>query len=468
MASATASSPKFARDNPPRRLKLRSLTWKLVLSFWLVSLVGITVGTLFAAWVSLREFRRLTEVQNQDLLAAQLTTYYQLNRSWQGIESASFRQKELGWLNSIRGFILADPQGRVILPSAESAAGRRLTPEQFEQGRAIQVGGEVVGVLWFTPEPPGRRPPPPLGGVLMRVVRDLTVGGLAATALSLLLGFLLARNLTQPLQALAAATQAVALGDFERNVPVRSQDEIGLLARSFNEMIAQLKRSRDLRRQMTADVAHELRTPLSLILGHAEAMSEGVLPPTPEALEVIHDEARHLTRLVEDLRTLSLSETGELSLMMRPLSPNDLLAEVRDSYASLASRQGLSFEVQAAEDLPELHGDPDRLTQVLHNLLNNALRFTPTGGRVTLSARRSAGGVELRIQDNGPGISAEDLPNVFERFYRGDKARHRQDGGAGLGLAIAKSLIELHQGKIWVESQPGEGTTFFIWLPAAG
>ncbi len=467
MGSATASDSRRARGNVLRRLNLRSLTWKLVLSFWLVSLVGITVGTLFAAWVSLREFRRLTVVQDQDLLAAQLTTFYQLNQGWQGIETAQFRQKEWIGLNHGRGFILADAQGHVLLPSAEAMVGRVLTPEQLEQARQLEVNGQVVGVLWFVPEPTGQRPPPPTASILQRVWRDLIAGGLAATALSLILGFLLARNFIHPIKSLAIATQAVARGDFERNVPIQRQDEIGVLARSFNEMIAQLKRSRDLRRQMTADIAHELRTPLSLILGHAEAVSEGVLPPTPEALETIHDEARHLARLVEDLRTLSLSETGELSLMVRPLSPSNLLAEVSDSYRNLARLQGITLEVQITPNLPEINGDADRLNQVLHNLLDNALRYTPTGGRVTISAHPSDGGVKLRVQDSGPGIPAEDLPNVFERFYRGDKTRHRGEGGAGLGLAIAKSLIELHHGRIWVESQLGEGTTFFIWLPAA-
>ena len=445
---------------------MRSLTLKLVLAFWLVSLVGITVGTLFAGRVSFREIDNLAESQRLELLVTRLEIYYQTNGSWEGIAPTSFRGSE-GQAGFPGGsLILTDPQGLVLMANEKGIEGQLLSPDQLDHGRKIAVDGQVVGSLVSGPWSPAMRPPPATT-IIDRISRDLLVGALAATAVSLLLGILLARALLRPIQALTKATRIVAQGDFETPVPVRSKDEIGALARSFNEMLAQLKRSRDVRRQMTADIAHELRTPLSLILGHTEAISDGVLPPTPESLAIIYEEAQQLTRLVEDLRTLSLSETGELSLAVRTISPAELLGSITAAYSNQAERQGILFEANISTDLPEIGVDADRIRQVFRNLFDNAFHYTPSGGKVILSASQVAGGVEFRVQDTGPGISPEDLPNVFERFYRGDKARSRQDGGSGLGLAIAKTMVELHRGKIWVESVPGGGTTFIILLPAS-
>jgi signal transduction histidine kinase len=445
---------------------MRSLTFKLVFSFWLVSLVGITFGVLFAGQVSYREIDNLAESQRLEVQVARLETYYQANGSWQGVELNDTHQDGGIAPKGVPGWkiILADMQGKVVATTDPHLQGITLPSDELKRGREISVNGEVVGILVFGPWLPEMRPPPTTD-ILQRVTRSLLAGGVAASAVSLLLGLLLARSFLKPVHALNTATQAVAQGDFETPVPVKSRDEIGTLARSFNEMIARLKRARDQRRQMTADIAHELRTPLSLILGHTEAMSDGILPPTPETLNIIYDEAQRLTRLVDDLRTLSLSEAGEISHTPRPLAPAALLADLGEMYRSQAAQQSITLEMYIASDLPEIHADPDRIGQVLRNLLENALRFTPAGGQVKLSAGRVAEGVEFRVQDSGPGISAADLPNIFERFYRGDKARNRQDGGSGLGLAIARSLVELHCGKIWVESEPGQGAVFVVWLP---
>ena len=232
-------------------------------------------------------------------------------------------------------------------------------------------------------------------------------------------------------------------------------------------MSEELARSTNIRRQMTADIAHELRTPISIILGHADAVHDRVLPPTQETFDIIRDEACRLERLVEDLRTLSRADAGELALTRRPIPPATLLEDAAAAYHPLALERGIEVRREIAPDLPEVDVDPDRMAQVLGNLLSNALRYTLKGGVVTLAASLLEYEVEIRVQDTGPGIEAEDIQHVFDRFYRADKSRQRDSGGLGLGLAIAKSIVENHGGRIWAESPDDSGTTFVIMLPIA-
>jgi signal transduction histidine kinase len=252
-------------------------------------------------------------------------------------------------------------------------------------------------------------------------------------------------------------------------VETRSQDEIGELAGAFNRMSADLARASQLRRQMTADIAHDLRTPLSLILAHAEALRDGVLPPAPETFTLIHDEATHLSRLVDDLRTLSLADAGELALNRRPSPPAELLERAVAKQMIRAQTHDVGLHTEAAPGLPLVNVDPDRMAQVLGNLLDNALRHTPGGGRVEcrVTQTEAVRAVTFSVSDSGPGIAPEDLPHVFERLYRSDKSRRRDAPGSGLGLAIARSIIEAHGGRIWAESPPGQGAHFFVQVPGA-
>jgi signal transduction histidine kinase len=219
---------------------------------------------------------------------------------------------------------------------------------------------------------------------------------------------------------------------------------------------------------MTADIAHELRTPLSLILGHAEAVHDGVLPPTTENFEIIREEAVRLEHLVNDLRTLSLADAGELRIQLQSLEPQRLINEVSSLYQYQAQKKNITFDLDVAPQLPNIEADPGRMTQVLTNILDNALRHTPEGGRILLAAKEVNGMVELSVQDSGPGLSKEDIDRIFERFYRADAARQREDGGSGLGLAIAKSIVQAHNGQLSAESQPGSGLKLKIHLPKAG
>jgi two-component system sensor histidine kinase BaeS len=443
---------------------MRSLTVKLILGFTLVSLVGIALVAIMAAQFTGNQFREFFENQNREALIADLGDYYRLNGSWRGIErisiNPSFSQKYAF------GFVVVDTQGKVILRHPNTSPFARMFNRELraESGIPILVDGNVVGTYHNVGGRFDNRPP--LLAQITRLYISLIYASLGAVLASVFLGVLLARSLTRPLRELTEATKKVAKGDLEQQVPIRSKDELGELAASFNQMSSDLAQSRDLRRQMTADIAHELRTPLTVVLGHTEALSEGQLPPDAETFEIIYDETKRLNRLVEDLRTLSLSDAGELHLNRHRTSPGDLLERAAAARKSEAKAKDITLQIESAVELPDVNIDPDRMTQVLVNLLDNALRYTPAGGSISLAAQLIQEGVAIIVKDTGPGIPPEDLSHLFERFYRGDKSRQREEGGTGLGLAIAKSLVENQGGQIRVESQLGEGATFIIELPA--
>ena len=285
-----------------------------------------------------------------------------------------------------------------------------------------------------------------------------------------------------PLARVMAAADAVAEGDFSVRVPEVGPGEFARLAQSFNRMVSNLEetekqrrslmgdleRTDRLRRSLAADVAHELRTPLHVIQGNLEGILDGVYQPTPEQIDLLLDETHQLARLVEDLRTLSLAEAGQLALKRESVDVPDLLDDVATSFSGQAEGAGVALRAEsttAVAGAPGLsvEGDAGRLDQVLSNLVSNALRHTPPGGRVTLSAEAIQDGVRIRVADTGSGIPPEDLPSIFERFWRGEGSR--LGGGSGLGLAIARQLVQAHGGSIRVESKVGEGTTFTIELP---
>jgi len=236
------------------------------------------------------------------------------------------------------------------------------------------------------------------------------------------------------------------------------------LAVSFNQMSADLARLNQARRQMTADIAHDLRTPLTVIGGYIEALRDGVLQPSPQRFETLYSEVGHLQRLVQDLRTLSLADAGELALNRQSIRPEDLLERIEAIYQHTAAGKGIQLVLENSEDLPEIFIDEDRMVQVLSNLMTNAIRYTREGMQITLASRLSNEGVELSIKDTGEGIPQEAQPYIFNRFYRGDHARADENGETGLGLAIARSIVVAHGGNIRVESELGNGSEFIITI----
>jgi signal transduction histidine kinase len=363
--------------------------------------------------------------------------------------------------------VVYDTGGNVVFENAVATAPGASQPIAWEGAPLplpIEVGGEVMGYLQIAEQPAvesvRNSPETRFLNGLDRVIR---LSALTAAALALILGVVLAGSIARPLQELTQATKAVAGGEFGHQVPVRTQDEIGELAVSFNKMSADLARSDKARRQMAADIAHDLRTPLSVILGYSEALAEGKLPGTPETYEAMHVQALQLNRLIDDLRTLSLADAGQITLQKRPVDPRTLLEHALIAYLPIAENRGISMKVESSETRPVLI-DPDRMLQVLGNLVSNALDHTPDGGSIVLSAAGDAKQAILRVQDSGPGVLAEDLPFIFDRFYRGDKAR-RTPGASGLGLAIARSLVEAHGGSISAENTVGRGALFIVRLP---
>jgi two-component system sensor histidine kinase BaeS len=309
--------------------------------------------------------------------------------------------------------------------------------------------GQVAALVW-------------IGGAGLALALPMLAAALAMRAF---------RGIAMPLADVMAAADAVAGGDLSVRVPVRGREEFARLTESFNRMVEELERADRQRRNLTADVAHELRTPLQIIQGNLEGILDDVYQPTSEHIGATLDETRLLARLVDDLRTLSLAEAGQLPLVWEPVDVIELLADVSTSFSGQAEAAGLDLLVEADGDPAKMTitADLGRLDQVLGNLMANALRHTPSGGAITLRAEPMDGGVRIIVSDTGEGIPSEDLPAIFDRFWRGDRSRSHATGvGSGLGLAIARELVQAHGGRIGVESEPGQGTAFTIELPAEG
>lgn len=457
---------------------MRSLTVKLILAFLGVSLAAAGLLALLAGRTTARAFDTYIIDQSQLALAAELAGYYERTGSWVGVEEevlsgapgTGMRRGGQG-RGAMRGpamagLALAGADGRIIVPGAGFSRNTPVSAEQMAEGVPVEVDGEVVGTVLGHPATTGLTPIE--AAFLERVNRALLVAAGGAVVIALLLGVLLARTLTRPLREMTAAARSVARGELGKQVAVRSQDEVGELAQAFNQMSRDLAQAESWRKQLTADIAHDLRTPISIIQGHAEGLRDGVLPPTPESFALIHDETLRLNRMVEDLRTLSRAEAGELSLVHRPVAVENFLEKIVVRQRPGAREKGIELRLEVEDGLPEVEIDADRMAQALNNLVDNALRHTPVGGTVTLAAGQEGNRVWLQVRDSGPGIAPKDLPHIFQRFYRGDRARRRHDGGSGLGLAIARSIVEAHGGRIRAESPPGGGALFTIEMPAAG
>lgn len=295
---------------------------------------------------------------------------------------------------------------------------------------------------------------------------ELLVAGATAAFIALAMARFLARGMTQPLRDMAEAARGMARGDYRQRVHTMSRDEVGQLAEAFNRMAGEMEGVERLRHDLVANVSHELKTPISALRARLENLLDGVERPTPEILAVMLHQSERLSRLVDQLLDLSQLESGAVPLAREPIELAPLVQRVAGDVTASRPERTVEVRSEVPPNLPLLDADPERLHQVLFNLLDNAYRFTPTGGVVTVRAARENGALRVSVQDTGPGIPAEQLPLVFERFYRADPSRSREDGGTGIGLAIARSVVEAHGGKIWAESTVGKGSTFSFVLPA--
>lgn len=300
---------------------------------------------------------------------------------------------------------------------------------------------------------------------LLQLRRATWLAAMAGGVAAVLLGIVVARYLTAPLRQMSAAAARIGTGDLTQEVPVPSNDELGGMARAFNSMTADLRRLEDSRRQLVADIAHELGTPLAVLQANLEGMLDGVVAATPDRLAALHTQVRLLARLVNDLRDLSLAQAGKLVLNRAPVDLGALASDAAAAVAPYAGERGVVIESRVASGLPPVIVDRDRLMQVVHNLLDNAIRHTPGGGTVKVLVEARPDVVRLSVTDTGPGIPPEETDRIFDRFYRLDPARSRMSGGTGLGLAIVKTLVEAHGGRVSVASRVGEGSTFTVTLP---
>ena len=455
---------------------------KLSLAFLAISLAAIGVVAVLSARATREQFRQYvvaSGMAGQMGWAQSLTEYYAAQGSWAGVEAVLAQLGPggmgmgMGWGRAGAGaagagpnFAVADPTGRVLASKTGELVGEVLPASVLAQGVPMTLDGRVIGTL-LNVRPVDAVFDAQGQAFLRQVQRSLVWAALLAAVLSLGLGVFVSRLLTAPLARLTGAAQAIAAGDLSQRVDVRSKDEIGDLGAAFNGMAASLAEAETLRRNLIADVSHELRTPLTIIQGNIQAILEGVYPLEMAQMAGLYDETRLLTRLVDDLHDLALAEAGQLRLERSPVNVSDLARTAVGQFDPVAEAAGVKLTLETIEDVPEVLGDADRLAQALRNLLSNAIRHTPAGGQVTMRVGRSGEQVTIQVADTGSGIAPEDLPHVFDRFYRGDKSRSRRGGGAGLGLAITRQLVTAHGGQIEVASSPGLGTSFVIALPAA-
>lgn len=451
---------------------------KLLLSYFAVVIVGVVVVSLVANNAAAREVRGFMfrgGMTTDAAMAQELAGYYRGHGSWEGVRALLESNHGMGGMMDQR-LIVADSQGRVVGDTLDALTGDTLSESDLANGSAIEVDGARMGTLIVVGNAMGGM----MGGgvgpgagsgdlqsqLLARVNSAIWLAALAAGGAALLVGGVFAFGLVRPIRQLKAATQSIARGDLTQRVQAASKDELGELAASFNSMAADLQKAERVRRDMTADIAHELRNPIAVLQANIEAVIDGVLPPTDENLQPLLDQTRLLTRLVDDLRTLALADSGQLSLHLVPTDPVALLRSVLARFAPHAEAKKISLRSDLPDGLPTLTIDPERIAQVLGNLIGNAIRHTSEGGRVacrltsdvTRHVRFAPSRVTFTVSDSGSGIPAESLPHIFERFHRADKSRARAEGGTGLGLAIAKQLVELHGGKIWATSEEGRGT----------
>lgn len=301
--------------------------------------------------------------------------------------------------------------------------------------------------------------------IFLQTTRDAVLIALSVSAgLAILASTWLFWQITRPMSKLRAAAEAVAGGDLQARVKVKSRDEVGKLGIAFNDMASELERQEGLRKQLVADVAHELRTPLSIMQGNLEAMNDGLLQPTPDELDGLHDEVLRLSRLVEDLRLLSLVDAGTLHLEIEPLDVTSLVQSAVRRQMPVADSREVLLRVSVSNPAATVMGDDDKLQQVLANLISNAIHYTPPGGEVAVLAS-AIDKVRITVSDQGPGVDPADLPHLFERFWRGDRSRSRGGGGTGLGLSIVKQLVELHQGQVKAQLPAGGGLQVIVTLP---
>jgi signal transduction histidine kinase len=468
---------------------LLSLRWKLGGALLLVVLVSVGIMAFLTNQNTTTQFQNYLQSGNRaytQRLVESLEQFYTQRQNWNGAQEvliASLRT------NSDR-LALADISSIIVADTASQLIGKPSASLGVPGGTSITVSGQVVGILYLSlsgtgagrgymggrgggsNSPAQANIQTSEGNFLSRINNYIWIAGIISIAVALLLGIFLTRQVTRPLQGLNAGAKHISEGDLKYRVKVHSNDEIGQVAASFNNMAVKLENSEESRRRLVSDVAHELRTPLTIIQGTVDGIKDGVFQPDEEHLDSIREQTVLLTHLVNDLRDLSLAESGQLKLDLQPSDIVDLVRRKITQFEVNARKKNIRLLLQSQPAIPLIRIDTRRIEQVLGNLLSNAIRHAQEGGQITVSletldakSSNMKHSLKVSVTDTGEGIPAEHLPYIFERFYRVETSRSRSQGGAGLGLAIVKQMVQAHGGQVWVESQAGHGSTFYFSLP---
>ena len=453
----------------------RSLNAKFILSYLAVALITVLVVSVIIRLTSGKSLMNLVAEQQISLLEETVQSYYTEHGSLDGFNSYYMQingpqpgQDQPGGAKpppnkrEMRGFQgLVDPSYHALMPTFGVAVGQVVPSDKIKNATSVEVNGQVIAFivpdtsLQFQLNPEEQL-------FLKRTTLAIGLAALAGVILAVVMGTFFARKLLNPIRQLTKASKALARGELQQQVPVTTQDELGQLVATFNQMSTDLDHADQQRKRLTADITHDLSTPIQIIAGYIEMLEAGEVALTPQRLEIIKTEIEHLRRLVGDLGTLTQLEAGGLEMHLEPVSPAVLLEKVYHAYQPIAARQGVALKLLTPQSTPAILVDEGRMLQVLKNLVDNALRYTPAGGWVELSTEATEK-IELRVKDNGSGIALEDIPFVFDRFYRADKARSGNSGKMGLGLAICKALVTALGGTISVElSDNNQGTSFVI------
>lgn len=505
------------------------LQGRLTLGFALVLALSITAVSAYSAYatrIETEKFAAEIELARADRAEQLVRDTFEANQDWDEVQYAVQQVGNLfGWrvaFETDSGLIVADSHQIVRNAQGllETYSERFVSPTRFTR-RPVVVNGELIGYMLVDERPsrkerplsmrdfsvtlsqflgdrPADAPPPPrlsnqtapatqiaspttenlvaevleyvdppLSNLQSSFQRSLLVAGIASGFAGLLIVMLLTRQALAPVRSLTAAAGHLGAGDLSQRVPNGGTDDIGKLAQTFNTMASDLELAVDQRRQLTADVAHELRTPLTNIQGYLEAIKDGVVDADEETIDTLHSQTIHLANLIEDLRILAIADAGALALNRSHGSPTPVIQDSVAHFSQRARERDITLKFSADGDEVMIDFDETRVRQIVSNLVENALTHTPNDGDIEVRLSRKAGGITMSVSDSGIGISEADLPRVFDQFYRADQSRARATGGAGLGLTIVKRLVEAHGGTISVTSEPGEGTTFNVFLPVS-
>ena len=457
-----------------------SLRIRLMATFMIIMMVVIVVVTILERQIAISAFQSTLSEQttNDKHLFAQLWTVYQQT------SNSSFVQDQIDHVAKAEHtrIVLIDHQQRVIADSKHELTGRILSFSELFTSNTFDYSSATLDQSVIPTAPtrfistdninhsigplPLTALPDSLKDVFTATVNStLGLAVSVAGVVALLLTIFLSSSIVRPIQALTQAAHRMEQGDLKQRVKVKTNDEIGTLAHAFNTMADSVARSEELRQNLVSDVAHELRTPLTNIRGYLEAIQDQVVEATPVIIASLYEEALLLTRLSKDLQDLTLAEAGRLTLLCVPVALEDIIYRAANGLYLQIVNKKLSLHIDIAPNLPLVEADTERVGQILRNLLNNAIAYTPANGMIMIRVRPVHQEVEVAVQDTGVGIEREHLPYLFKRFYRTDRSRTRSTGGTGLGLAIVEQLVHAHGGQVTVQSQPGQGTCFTFTLP---